>query len=93
MKRLKAVEKKKEAIRLAPKQDRQIELLARWFQDHKDKWRTFVGVDRAKRLGIDLDAKPSRQSLWLVGLELVASDIRTFRASGLVRGPVIARKL
>ena len=57
-KRIKAAEKKKEALRLTPRQDRKVENLALWFHRHRPAWREYVGVLRAKRLGIDLNAKP-----------------------------------
>lgn len=78
-KKLLAKDKKKDPVRLTPQEDRQMELLARWFQDRRAAWWKFVGKERADRLGIDLNDKPSRQSLWLIGLEHVASEVKVFR--------------
>ena len=71
--------KKKDPVRLTPQEDRRMKFMARWFEDHQIAWRRFVGKERAARLGIDLNAKPSRQSLWIIGLELVAAEVKAFR--------------
>ena len=78
-KRLLAKDKKNDPVRLTPREDRQMKLLARWFQDRRVAWQQFVGEERAARLGIDLSAKPSRQSLWIIGLEHVAAEVKAFR--------------
>ncbi|MCK4300025.1 MAG: hypothetical protein KAX80_10860 [Planctomycetes bacterium] len=85
-----AKDKKMDSVRLTPQEDRQMELLARWFQDHRVDWWRFVGEERAVRLGIDLNDKPSRQSLWIIGLDQVASAVRAFRRRTI---PRIAPKL
>ena len=75
-----AKDKKKDPIRLTPQEDRQMKRMARWFEDHRAAWREFVSTERAVRLGIDLNVKPSRQSLWIIGLEHVANEVKAFRA-------------
>ena len=72
-------DRKKYPIRLTPQEDRQMKLLARWFQDRRTTWRKFVGEERAARLGINLDAEPSRQALWIIGLDHVAAEVKAFR--------------
>jgi len=77
--KLLAKEKKKDPVRLTPVQDRKLERVVRYFKDHRDEWTRFVGADRAKRLGIDLNITPSRQSLWIIFLDAGLTRVRMFR--------------
>lgn len=79
-----AVDKKKDVIRLTPVQDRRMEAARRFFKDRcrtqPDLWLRFVGKDRARKLQINLSLPPSRQSLWLVALDGLSVEFRGFRA-------------
>ena len=78
-KKLLAKDKKKDPVRLTPVQDRKLERVVRYFKDHRGTWTAFVTLERARRLKIDLNVTPSRQSLWIIALDMLLTNVRIFR--------------
>jgi len=83
-KSMKAIEKKKDAVRLTPAQERIMTRLTRYFQDRPASWSAFLDKrDPSMGLGIDPDAKASSQSLWIVALDLLEREVDKGRAAKL----------